>query len=240
MSTSYVVRACAALALAGCALPSLAAAPATLPDTLEQRVAACTACHAVKERGDAFFPRIAGKPAGYLYNQLVNFREGRRHYPMMTYMVDHLPDAYLREIADYYAQQHPPYPPAQAGSGASASEAALARGQALVRHGDPARKIPACVACHGNALTGVAPAIPGLIGLPSDYVNAQFGAWKNKVRRAAAPDCMAEIANRLSETDIAAVSGWLSKQTPDAAARPGAADSIAMPLPLSCGSVPAP
>lgn len=238
MSTSYVVRACAALALAGCCLPSQAAAPATLPDTLEQRVAACTACHAVKERGDAFFPRIAGKPSGYLYNQLVNFREGRRHYPMMTYMVDHLPDAYLREIADYFSQQHPPYPPAQAGSGASASTASLARGQALVQQGDPAKKIPACVACHGTALTGVAPAIPGLIGLPSDYVNAQFGAWKNKVRRAAAPDCMAEIANRLSETDIAAVSGWLSKQTPDAAARP--ADSIAMPLPLNCGSVPAP
>ena len=238
MSTFSFVRAGAALALAGCCLPSPAAAPATLPDTLEQRVAACVACHAVKERGDAFFPRIAGKPAGYLYNQLVNFREGRRHYPMMTYMVDHLPDAYLREIADYFSQQHPPYPPPQAGSGASASEAALARGQALVRQGDPASKIPACVACHGDTLTGVAPAIPGLVGLPSDYINAQFGAWKNKVRRAAAPDCMAEIANRLSEADVAAVSGWLSKQTPDAAARP--ADRIAMPLPLNCGSVPAP
>ncbi|OFA04302.1 c-type cytochrome [Duganella sp. HH101] len=240
MSTFSVVRACAALAVAGWCVPSLAAAPATLPDTLEQRVAACIACHAVKERGDAFFPRIAGKPAGYLYNQLVNFREGRRHYPMMTYMVDHLPDAYLREIAEYFSQQHPPYPPAQAGSGASASTASLARGQALVQQGDPAKKIPACVACHGSTLTGVVPAIPGLIGLPSDYVNAQFGAWKNKVRRAAAPDCMAEIANRLNEADIAAVSGWLSKQTPDPAARPGAADSIAMPLPLNCGSVPAP
>ncbi|MYM97215.1 c-type cytochrome [Duganella vulcania] len=237
MSTSHVVRAGAALALAGFVLPSLAATPATLPDTLEQRVAACTACHAVKERGDAFFPRIAGKPAGYLYNQLVNFREGRRHYPMMTYMVDHLPDAYLREIADYFSQQHPPYPPPQAG-GASAD--ALARGEALVRNGDPAKKIPACVACHGSALTGVAPAIPGLVGLPSDYINAQFGAWKNKVRRAAAPDCMAEIANRLTPADVAAVSGWLSQQTPDAAARPGAADSIALPLPLNCGSVPAP
>jgi len=240
MSTFSVVRACATLAVAGWCMPSLAAAPATLPDTLEQRVAACIACHAVKERGDAFFPRIAGKPAGYLYNQLVNFREGRRHYPMMTYMVDHLPDAYLREIAEYFSQQHPPYPPAQAGSGASASAASLARGQALVQQGDATKKIPACVACHGSTLTGVTPAIPGLIGLPSDYVNAQFGAWKNKVRRAAAPDCMAEIANRLNEADIAAVSGWLSKQTPDAAARPGAADSIAMPLPLNCGSVPAP
>jgi cytochrome c553 len=236
MPTFSAARLGAALALAGICL-SAAATPAVLPDTLEQRVAACLACHSVKERGDAFFPRIAGKPAGYLYNQLRNFRDGRRHYPMMTYMVDHLPDAYLREIADYFAAQHPPYPPPQAGSGASATTASLARGQALVQQGDPARKIPACVACHGAALTGVEPAIPGLIGLPSDYINAQFGAWKSKVRRAAAPDCMADIAARLSEADVAAVSGWLGRQTPDAAARPAA--SIAMPLPMACGSVPA-
>jgi cytochrome c553 len=237
MPTFSAARLGAALALAGICLSTTAATPAALPDTLEQRVAACLACHSVKERGDAFFPRIAGKPAGYLYNQLRNFRDGRRHYPMMTYMVDHLPDAYLREIADYFAAQHPPYPPPQAGSGASATTASLARGQALVQKGDPARKIPACVACHGAALTGVEPAIPGLVGLPSDYINAQFGSWKSKVRRAAAPDCMADIAARLSEADVAAVSGWLSKQTPDAAARPAA--SIAMPLPMACGSVPA-
>ena len=237
MPNFSAARLAAALALGGVCLSATAAAPAVLPDTLEQRVAACLACHSVKERGDAFFPRIAGKPAGYLYNQLRNFRDGRRHYPMMTYMVDHLPDAYLREIADYFAAQHPPYPPPQAGSGASATAGSLARGQALAQHGDPAKKIPACVACHGAALTGVEPAIPGLIGLPSDYINAQFGAWKSKVRRAAAPDCMADIAARLSEADVAAVSGWLSKQTPDDAARPVA--SIAMPLPIACGSVPA-
>ena len=215
---------------------ALAAAPAAAPDTLEQRVAACLACHSVKERGDAYFPRIAGKPAGYLYNQLRNFRDGRRHYPMMTYMTAHLPDAYLREIADYFAAQHPPYAEAAAGSGSNASAAQLARGEALVRQGDPAKKIPACAACHGTALTGVEPATPGLLGLPSDYINAQFGNWKNKTRRAAAPDCMADIAARLSEADVASVSAWLSKQPPDANARPAA--SLPAPLPIACGSVP--
>ena len=216
---------------------ALAAAPMAAPDTLEQRIAACLSCHSVKERSDAYFPRIAGKPAGYLYNQLRNFQNGHRHYPMMTYMVGHLPDAYLREIAVYFAAQHPPYPPAVAGSGANASAAQLARGEALIRQGDAGKKIPACVACHGTALTGVEPSIPGLLGLPSDYINAQFGNWKNKTRRAAAPDCMGEIAARLSEADVAALSAWLSKQAPDAAARPAA--SIPQPLPLACGSFPA-
>ncbi|MRW92938.1 c-type cytochrome [Duganella sp. FT80W] len=226
-----ISRVLAACALACACLPLRAAAP----ETLEQRLAACLTCHSVKERGDAYFPRIAGKPAGYLYNQLRNFRDGRRQYPMMVYMTAYLPDAYLREIADYFANQHPPYPPAPAGSAALADSAQLARGEALVRNGDPAKKIPACMACHGAALTGVEPAIPGLLGLPSDYINAQFGAWKSQARRAAAPDCMATIAARLNEADVAAASAWLARQTPDANARPAAA--LPQPLPLACGSV---
>jgi cytochrome c553 len=216
---------------------ALTAAPVAAPDTLEQRIAACLACHSVKERGDAYFPRIAGKPAGYLYNQLRHFRDGHRHYPMMTYMVGNLSDAYLREIADYFSSQHPPYPPPPPGSGASATAAQVARGETLVHQGDPSKKIPACVACHGTALSGVDPSIPGLLGLPSDYINAQFGNWKNQSRRATAPDCMADIAGRLSDSDVAAISAWLGRQTPDAAARPAA--SIALPLPIACGSYPA-
>lgn len=222
----------AALLLA-CAAPLAAAAPKPLQDTLEQRLAACTACHQAKERGDAYFPRIAGKPAGYLYNQLRNFREGRRKYPMMTYMTEHLPDAYLQEIAQYFSEQHPPYPAPRPGS---ATPAMVERGRVLALQGDPARNVPACVACHGERLTGVAPAIPGLVGLPRDYINAQFGAWRNKARRAHAPDCMAEITARLSDADVAAVSGWLAAQTADAAIPPAAA--IARPLPIACGSAP--
>ncbi|CDG82058.1 c-type cytochrome [Janthinobacterium agaricidamnosum] len=234
-SSPAIGRAMLCFAMAS-SLPSLllaAPAPAVLPDTMEQRLQACIACHAAKERNDAFFPRISGKPAGYLYNQLLNFRDGRRQYPLMTYMVDHLPDAYLREIADYFSAQHPAPPPAQA-SGASAGT--LERGRRLAMLGDPAKKVPACIACHGQQLTGVAPAIPGLLGLPRDYINAQFGAWKNQVRHADAPDCMAEIAARLSEADIAAVSSWLGSQATSADMRP--ANAIALPLPMHCGSVP--
>jgi len=209
------------------------AAPATLHDSLEQRIKACTACHARQEKQNAYFPRIAGKPAGYLYNQLINFREGRRQYPLMTYMVEHLPDAYLREIAEYFSEQHPTPPPAQP---SNAGAVALARGRQLVLQGDSAKKIPACIACHGAQLAGVAPAIPGLLGLPRDYINAQFGAWKNGVRRAQAPDCMAQIAERLSTEDVGAISAWLGTQVASDETRP--ATSIALPLPLHCGSVP--
>lgn len=228
------MRAPALLLLLAClAAPVAAQRPATLPDTMDQRVLACTSCHARPDRNDAFFPRISGKPAGYLYNQLVNFKTGARQFPMMTYMVNHLPDAYLREIAEHFSQQHlPPLATPQPALPAAVME----RGRVLAMQGDRAIGVPACIACHGKALIGVAPSIPGLVGLPRDYVNAQFGAWKNKVRRAHPPDCMADIANRLSLADVSAVSGWLAAQPVLPSARPDT--SIARPLPIACGSAP--
>ncbi|MYM38163.1 c-type cytochrome [Duganella qianjiadongensis] len=233
MPTFPAVRPSALLAiLLACA--GLPARAATVPDTLAQRLAACISCHAREEKRDAYFPRIAGKPAGYLYNQLLNFRAGRRNYPLMTYMVAHQSDAYLAEMADYFSRLAPSYPPL-AGQSASATQAQLARGQTLVEQGDAERKIPACTACHGATLGGVQPAIPGLLGLPGDYINAQFGAWRNHTRHAAAPDCMAGIAERLSVTDVAAISQWLSRQPVPADVHPAARP--ARPLPLACGSM---
>lgn len=215
-----------------------ASPPAQVPDTLAQRLLACASCHArIDARGnpvnDSYFPRISGKPAGYLYNQMLNFRDGRRQYPLMTYLVDHLPDAYLREIAGHFAAQPPA---AHAAEASSMPAQLLERGRQLVMQGDSARKLPACVACHGQRLTGVEPTIPGLLGLPRDYVNAQFGAWRNKARRAHAPDCMAEITARLTLEDVNAVSHWLAAQPTPSDPRPAA--SIARPLPLACGSAP--
>ena len=216
-------------------LSTTMASAQTLPDTIAQRTVACTACHGKEGRAasDGYYPRIAGKPAGYLYNQLVNFREGRRRYPLMIYLVDHLSDAYLHEMANYFSTLQPPYPPPQP---SSASAAVLERGRQLVHSGDPTKKVPACVACHGQALTGVLPSIPGLLGLPRDYLNAQFGAWKNGSRHAAAPDCMAQIVARLSDDDISAAAAWLAAQTMPAITAP--ASSMKDKLPLACGSFP--
>jgi cytochrome c553 len=224
----------AALTFSAMSSPARAA---EAPDTIAQRALACAACHGKEGRAtrEGFFPRIAGKPAGYLYNQLINFREGRRQYPMMTYMVAHLSDAYLRELANYFSSLHLPYPPAQP---ADAAPAVLARGKTLALSGDAARNIPACVACHGASLSGRLPAIPSLVGLPRDYLNAQFGAWRNGARHAAFPDCMAEISQRLSVEDVAAVSGWLAAQPVPEDMRPEPVSATR--LPLACGSAAEP
>jgi cytochrome c553 len=218
----------------GLLLTAQAAPPRAVADNMAERVLACVACHGKEGRATAegYFPRIAGKPAGYLYNQLANFRDGKRVNPMMTYLVDNLPDAYLREIAAHFAALNPPYAAPPAGN---ATPAQLQRGRVLARTGDAARKLPACAGCHGDALTGVAPAVPGLLGLPRDYLAAQLGAWQNKSRRAAAPDCMAEVVSRLSADDIAAATAWLSAQPVPAASKPALRAS--QPAPLDCGGL---
>ncbi len=211
-----------------------ASSPLKVPDTIGQRVAACTTCHGKEGQAtsDGYFPRIAGKPAAYLYNQLVNFRDGRRHYPLMAYLVEHLTDRYLDEMANYFAGVDLPYPPPQI---TNAPREMLNRGEALVRRGDTARDIPACIQCHGRTLTGVLPAIPGLLGLPRDYLQAQLGHWKSGERRAHPPDCMAKIAARLTPEEVGAVTTWLAAQPVPADSRPAAAVPDA--LPMTCGGL---
>ena len=224
-------RILSALLLAAAA--SLHAAPPVFEDSMAQRTLACTACHGKEGRAgpDGYYPRIAGKPAGYLYNQLLNFRDGRRHYGLMTRLIDPLSEPYLLEIAQYFAALDVPYVQPRA---AAAAPAQMQLGQALALQGDPARKLPACVLCHGEALTGVQPNTPGLVGLPRDYLASQLGAWRSGQRRAHAPDCMADLAKRLTPEDISAVTAWLAAQAPGASSKPAA--SLARPAEIACGS----
>ncbi|MET0855169.1 MAG: cytochrome c4 [Telluria sp.] len=219
--------------LAGALLGDAATAADKPADTIAQRALACVACHGKDGRAtsDGFFPRIAGKPAGYLYNQLINFRDGTRSYPLMTYMVGHMSDEYLKEIAQYFSEQHPPYAAPQP---VKASADSMTLGRRLVLTGDASRKIPACIACHGETLRGALPAIPSLLGLPRDYVNAQIGAWKNGARKAKAPDCMAHISKQLSADEVGAISSWLAAQPIPRDMTPAPAASVT--LPTSCGS----
>ena len=223
-----------AVVLAG-ALP-LAALAQPVEDSLAQRLKACTACHGATDvvRADAYFPRLAGKPAAYLAAQLRNFRDGRRHYAPMQGLLAGLPEAYLDEIAGYFAAQTPA-PHSAAPAPVPTTAASLAAGERLVRQGLPERQVPACAACHGQALTGVLPAVPGLLGLPRNYLAAQLGAWRGGLRHAQAPDCMAEVVRRVPADDLAAAVAWLASQPVPADARP--APRATGPAPLPCGGL---
>jgi len=228
----------AVLLLAGLPAEAQTQAPDAVPafkklDSAEARVQGCVTCHGQQGQGTAngYFPRIAGKPAGYLYNQLIAFRNGTRHYPPMNYLVAYLPDAYLKEMAEHFAAQRPAYSTQEH---PALSATAAARGQMLVTAGDAKKGLPACIACHGASLMGMEPGIPGLAGLRPAYVVGQLTRWKVGERHAAEPDCMKRIANRLTDEDISAVAGYLALQTPATNASPEPSNLVRMPF--ACGS----
>jgi cytochrome c553 len=222
------------LALVACFALQVQAQTQTQTDNMAKRMQACTTCHGAQgvTSNQAYFPRIAGKPAGYLFNQLVNFKEGRRHYGLMVGMVEHLSDVYLLEMAQYFAGLDVPYaPPTPLKT--SPTTAALQFGKTLALQGDKTRQLAACTSCHGTALMGILPSTPALLGLPRDYLAAQLGAWQTGLRKAHAPDCMGRIAKVLTPDDIDAVSSWLATQPVPTYAK--AAASLPAPTQEQCG-----
>jgi cytochrome c553 len=226
------MRRIAYLAAALCGLVHAAETPIA-PDTIEARAQGCSTCHGPHGEGtaDLNFPRIAGKPAGYLFNQMQNFRDGRRSYPPMNYLVAYMHDDYMNELAAYFSGQ-----PVLQRSAIEPVQSAGAAGQRLVQEGDAAAGVPACVLCHGSRLTGMEPGIPGLVGLNSRYIAAQLVSWRVGTRHAARPDCMQQIASRLTETQIHQAAAWLAAQPPVSPTT--AAPKGSWVTPIACGSEP--
>ena len=236
MDHSFSLRwlACAGFVLLASG-PALAAEHAAAPvDPMQQRVAACASCHGAHGEGlpgNDTVPRLAGKPAGYLLQQLEAFQDGQRHHAAMEYVVRQLSPDYLRRIADWYAAQQVPY---QKQPVPAVSAAAMQRGEQLVEHGDPARGVPSCKSCHGSTLTGVQPMMPGLAGLSYAYLDAQLSAWRKHQRSSDGPGCMVVVANRMTDGDVGAVAAWLGSQPPPADLHPLPASAQTEPLPGWC------
>lgn len=227
-------RAFGVMLVAGLGSLTCAAEPLHVPDTMAQRVLACTGCHGAQGRAsnEGFVPRIAGKPAAYLQRQVQRFRDGGRRHDGMARLLEGLPDAYLLEIATHFAQLDLPL---ETSPGRSMSAAAVTRAAQLVREGDRGLNIPPCAACHGERLGGTLPGVPGLAGLPRAYTMAQLGAWRVGMRSASAPDCMRTIAMALRPGDLTALADWLAVQ-PAAVVAPAARAAA----PVACGDMAPP
>ena len=224
-----------AIALAHAAGFATAATPVEVPNTMAERVKPCVVCHGPEDktgRGN-YYPRIAGKPEGYLFNQLRNFRDGRRYYRPMALLLENLTDQYLLEMAAYFSTLEQPYPPPER---VALLPAQTKLAQKLVNEGDPARNIPPCTECHGKELMGTAPFVPGLLGLPRVYMIAQFGAWKSGgLMRGQTEDCMSEIAKQLTAEETSAIAAWLASQPVPLNSGPAAGLSAEMAE--RCGSL---
>lgn len=65
-------------------------------------VTSCKGCHGSQGEGRGSFPRIAGQHPDYLYQALMEYKQGGRASGMMR-LVEKIDDATLKQMADYYS-----------------------------------------------------------------------------------------------------------------------------------------
>jgi cytochrome c553 len=89
-----------ALALTGAPAAANAIGKIQIQDLMVQ----CAACHGADGIArDAEVPDLAGQHDVYLYNQMRDYRRGKRKHEEMRYMGRHMTDEEMRAIAEYYS-----------------------------------------------------------------------------------------------------------------------------------------
>jgi cytochrome c553 len=171
-------------------------------------VARCAVCHGRDGNTpiNKMWPKLAGQNTAYLLKSLNDFRckeKKSRSSAMMRAAVTLLSEKEMLQIAHYYS--------ALPGSIDAAQVDLVPLGQRLYRGGDAAKKIPACLACHGPAGLGNPIAgFPRLSGQHAAYVRMQLQAFRTGKRIDREHQMMSRIAARMSDADIEAVASYIS------------------------------
>lgn len=211
-SASGLVARIAALALlVSLALPAAAAAAEaaqSIQGSAEAgaaKSAVCLACHGPNGNSvNPEWPNLAGQNAAYIRRQLALFKAGQRKNELMYPIAMTLSEQDMADLAAHFSTQTP--------AGLEADPSFWKAGEQLYRGGDPARGIPACIACHGPVGRGVpAAAYPALRAQHSVYTVKQLAAYATKTRYAVDDkgtmqggqnaQMMLTIASRLTEED---------------------------------------
>lgn len=171
----------------------------------------CASCHSVDgNSGIATYPRLAAQLPNYLERQVHDIKDGKRAWGQSVAMrvspgVSTLTNDQIRDVAAYFATQAP-----KPGETNPKENAEL--GAQIYRGGLAAKKIPACMSCHGPNGAGMPGggsailAFPRLGGQHKAYVVEQMKAFQSGQRK---NSIMADIANRMSEEEMNAVGNFI-------------------------------
>ena len=177
------------------------------PTLGKQRVQSenCRECHG--EDGvstAAYVPKLAGQYSQYIVKQLHDFQSGARKHPIMNVMVEGLSEDDLADIGAYFASNK-----IMQGDGTGENETA----KNIFYRGDITRNILPCKSCHGEngkgkySDTEIHPIIGGQHGV---YLREQLRNWRSGVRANSPNGEMNVIAKSLSDTEIEALSDYIS------------------------------
>ena len=179
---------------------------------------ACDRCHDTVDALPASnrVPMLAGQSVDYLARTLIEYREGSRSSGIMQPIAAVLDDAQINALAEYYATVPAPAqlgsPPQELfyGEAADADGVSSDAVNKLVYHGSRKARIPACIACHGDAGRSD---YPKLGGQSAAYLAQQLRLWKRGGRSQTAwGGVMAAVAKQLDEQQIISLSDWFAGQ----------------------------
>ena len=166
---------------------AIAQTPAASAD-VAAKAQVCAECHGENGNStDPQYPVLAGQNARYIYLQLKDFKEGRRHDPQMDPMAAPLSRDDMLALADHFAKQKP------APAGFKADPAKVAAGK---KKSDEVL----CPMCHLGEFAGQNE-IPRVAGQHYQYVKKQLSDFKAR-RRTNDAGNMTAVAATLSDDDI--------------------------------------
>lgn len=165
----------------------------------------CGACHGPDGNSvNPQWPSIAGQHPAYIVQQLQAFKNGTRTEPLMLGQALMLTEEDMRNLAVYFAEK-------TTATKVIADPSTLDYGQRLYRGGSRENQTPACIACHGpNGRGNPAASYPSLNGQYAVYIEKQLRDYASGLRRSDGPTrVMRDIASKLSDEDIVAVSSYV-------------------------------
>jgi cytochrome c553 len=179
------------------------AASAGDPEAGAQKALVCGACHGMDGNSiNPEWPNLAGQHESYIVKQLGLFKQGVRNNAIMMPNAMLLTDEDMADLAAYFSRQ-----PLK---GLEADPSNAEAGKQLYRAGDPARGLPACIACHGPEGKGNGPAqYPALRAQHSLYTYLQLRAYASGERVPAGNDMMQTIASKMTDEEMRAVASYL-------------------------------
>ncbi len=174
---------------------------------MDRIVETCNGCHAPERLGpDSLIPYLAGQSETYLSDALAAYDKGHRPSGIMAVAIQGLSEADRQALAHRFAVE------TRENVSEGQDEQTIERGKMLAMHGDPARRIPACLSCHDKADGN--PAYPRLSGQPAGYIANQLRLFVAG-NRGGGPfqALMARAAKNLEEDDIMALAAYFAARS---------------------------
>ncbi|MFT5722260.1 MAG: cytochrome c553 [Motiliproteus sp.] len=168
------------------------------------KAALCAGCHGADGNGASpAFPKLAGQHPSYLVKQLKDIKGGVRISPMMVGFAAGLAEQDMEDLAAYFSTL-------EVTKGVATDADLVAKGEAIYSAGIQSKGVAACAACHGpdgagNGLAG----FPSLKGQYSAYVEAQLKGFRDGARANDPAAMMRDIAGKLNDGEIKAVSAYI-------------------------------